>query len=155
MNYSKAIDSLALDVRSMVERARAEDASLAAARTPLQATMDALTAEQSRRARSGVRIRVTADDFDTRHVAVLDASLRHNALALASSRQRTQEQSALIASALALIGQMADALAAPERLAAEQARLEAAETAKREAAEAYARLDPYERRCFDMGLSPK
>lgn len=100
----------------------------------INARATALRAENDRRARAGVRV-VTPDGFDARHIAMLaDAFAATDARAQAFGRGAA-DLAALLTRSLALLVQMGDALAAPERAAAEAARV-----AERAAAEA-ARLD--------------
>ena len=100
----------------------------------INARATALRAENDRRARAGVRV-VTPDGFDARHIAMLtDAYAATEARAQTFARGAT-DLAALLTRSLALLAQMGDALAAPERAAAEAARV-----AERAAAEA-ARID--------------
>lgn len=68
---------------------------------------------------------VTPDGFDARHIQMLtDAFAVTEARAQTFARGAT-DLAALLARSLALLAQMGDALAAPERAAAEAARVEA------------------------------
>ena len=97
----------------------------------INARATALRAENDRRARAGVRVATNPDGFDARHIAMLtDAYAATDAQAQAFGRGAT-DLAALLTRSLALLAQMGDSLAAPERAAAEAVRV-----AERAAAEA-------------------
>lgn len=101
---------------------------------PLKARGDALVAEDARRARAGVRVTMSAGDFDARRLAFFADLVAHVQTVAAESARAGDGMVALLSRAVTLIAEMSDALTAPERAAAAPAH--AAEEAARERAEA-------------------
>jgi hypothetical protein len=91
----------------------------------INARADVLRVEADRRARAGVRVRLTADALESRQIVVLFDALALSGARCVAVTETSTALAELLTRSLALVAQMADMLAAPERAAAALALAEA------------------------------
>lgn len=130
-----ARDALGRDVAKAVAALSATIKSSATGAAPLTARSDAIRQEDERRARAGVRVSVNAGDFEHRRAVLLSDFGKHFVAQSGQHEEHATGMALILARALSLIAQLAEALDAPEhaaavRAAAEDAAAKAAAAAK-------------------------
>lgn len=121
----RAAEALTAEAATTIQALVSALAATPDAMPALAARATALQAENDRRLRAGVRVVTNPDGFDARRIAMLTDGLAATDTRMQGSARCVDALSALLTRSLSLLAQMTEALAAPERAAAEAARDEA------------------------------